>query len=83
MKRRSFGSNPDLRDFLRWAGKRGWTATNTNGGHIKYTKPGCPPVFGARSPSDRRGLKNLRSMIERIESTQPQICRKSANGPGS
>ena len=67
MGRKTFGSNPDLREFLRWIEKRGWTAVGTNGGHIKYTKPGCPPVFGSRSPGDHRGLKNLRSMIERID----------------
>lgn len=52
--------------LLRDLEREGYTATRTNGGHLKIRHPqmnGC--VFGPSTPSDGRGLKNLVAILKR------------------
>jgi predicted RNA binding protein YcfA (HicA-like mRNA interferase family) len=48
--------------------RSGWTLARTRGGHYRLTHPGGAFVVMSRSPSDRRGIANLRSLVRRIES---------------
>jgi hypothetical protein len=45
---------------------RGWTLGKTRR-HLKLTKPGCRMVVFPLTPSDRRGLMNLRADLRRSE----------------
>jgi predicted RNA binding protein YcfA (HicA-like mRNA interferase family) len=50
------------RNLERW----GFTATKTRGGHWRIEHPKMDgPVFAPDTPSDHRGLKNLRAMLRR------------------
>ena len=60
-------TDKDLRRVVRDAEKRGWTASKTNGGHIRLTKPGCQPVFTSQTPSDKRTAKNAEMQLRRNE----------------
>jgi hypothetical protein len=48
------------------AAEYGWQLTPTSGGHIKFTKRGCPPVFAAATPSCWRAMRNLEAMLRRV-----------------
>ncbi len=52
--------------LLRALEREGYTATRTNGGHLRIQHPamsGC--VFGPSTPSDSRGIKNLVATLRR------------------
>lgn len=55
------------KEVIDWAEGRGWKATRTKKGHLRFEKPGHPVVFAASTPSDHRAEKNFRAMILRFE----------------
>lgn len=57
----------DLRVIERTARKQGWIVELTRSGHIKFVPPdpGTPALVTAGTPSDRRGLRNLRADLRR------------------
>ncbi|WP_239023926.1 hypothetical protein [Salinicola corii] len=40
------------------------------GGHLRFLKDGCPPVFTGYSPSDARAEKNMLARLRRIQKQQ-------------
>lgn len=55
-----------MNKLLRALEREGYTATRTNGGHLRIEHPamkGC--VFGPSTPSDGRGIKNLIATLKR------------------
>lgn len=54
------GSFKDLRQLVKQAEKQGWEVTRTGGDHLKWVSPLGAFFFSASTPSDIRGLKNLK-----------------------
>lgn len=54
------GVQPDLRDTIKGLCGEGWSASRTNGGHIRLNHPRAEkPVFTSSTPSDFRTPQNL------------------------
>lgn len=45
----------------------GWTVSRTAGGHLKFLKPGLPPIFTSSTASDHRAGRNARAMLRRAK----------------
>lgn len=43
----------------------GFTVTRTAGDHLRFSKPGCEPVFASGTPGDRRAVQNAVSALRR------------------
>ncbi|MGQ7245167.1 type II toxin-antitoxin system HicA family toxin [Salinicola sp. V024] len=56
-----------LKRVVRYAVTHGWIVERTRGGHVRFIKPGCPPVFTGFSPSDARAEKNVLARLRRME----------------
>ncbi|REC93400.1 hypothetical protein C8D72_3446 [Kushneria indalinina DSM 14324] len=56
-----------LRRVVRYAVDHGWFVERTRGGHVRFIKPGCPPVFTGFSPSDTRAERNVLARLRRIQ----------------
>jgi hypothetical protein len=57
----------DLHDLLNEARGRGWVTELTHGGHWKLLGPDRQMLFTSSTPSDWRGLRNIRQDIRRAE----------------
>lgn len=53
--------------LLVYAANNGWTARRTRGGHVRFQKPGCVPVFTSSTPSDWRSYRNALAMLVRAD----------------
>lgn len=62
-----------MQRLIRYAATRGWQVQRTSGGHLRFTKPGCAPVFTSFTTRDRRAELNARSQLRRAE--WQQRCR--------
>ncbi len=47
--------------------KSGWTPKRTNGGHLRFTKPGRPIIHTSSTPSDHRAVRNALAMLARAD----------------
>lgn len=56
-----------LKRVVRYAQDHGWNVKRTRGGHVRFIKPGCPPVFTGFSPSDVRAEKNVLARLRRVQ----------------
>lgn len=56
-----------LRALFLYAKEFGWTATKTNGGHLRFTKPGRPIIHTSRTPSDHRAVLNALAMLAKAD----------------
>ena len=52
---------------IRYAKAHDWHVERTRGGHIRFVKAGCPPVFTGYSPSDARAEKNALARLRRVQ----------------
>jgi hypothetical protein len=55
------------REIARLAATYGYEVSESNGGHLRLTKPGYPIVFTSKSTSDWRSTKNLEAKLRRAE----------------
>ena len=53
--------------LLAYADDHGWTPQRTNGGHLRFTKPGRPIIHTSSTPSDRRAVRNALAMLVRAD----------------
>ncbi|OLU22503.1 hypothetical protein BVH03_25120 [Pseudomonas sp. PA15(2017)] len=53
--------------LLVYAHNNGWQACRTRGGHVRFQKPGRPPVFTSSTPSDWRAYRNALAMLVRAD----------------
>ena len=66
----------------------GWSVTYTGAGHYRWVPPnGKGLVFSQSTPGDRRGLKNLRAALRRVDrGSQSRNCynenQSSVTGSG-
>lgn len=56
-----------LQNLADYAISQGWTVSRTSGGHIRFTKPGCPPIYTSSTPSDPRSALNARALLRRVQ----------------
>lgn len=56
----------DLQDVLRKLREQGWTVTLTKGSHWRCAAPGGGLYFTGSTPSDYRGIKNMKSDLKRM-----------------
>jgi len=59
-------ASSQMKEVRRELERQGFTATKTRGGHWRFEHPNMSgPVFAPDTPSDHRGVKNLRSLLRR------------------
>lgn len=56
-----------LQALYTYAAVFGWTINRTNGGHLRFTKPGCPIIHTSSTPSDCRAVRNALAMLARAD----------------
>lgn len=56
-----------LKRVVRFAIAHGWSVERTRGGHVRFIKSGCPPVFTGFSPSDARAERNVLARLRRVQ----------------
>lgn len=62
----ALSSSSQMKEARRQLAREGFTVTKTRGGHWRFEHPDMDgPVFAADTPSDLRGLKNLRATLRR------------------
>ncbi|SFY07881.1 hypothetical protein [Azotobacter vinelandii] len=52
-----------LRALAELASTEGWMLQRTRGGHLRFSKPGCAPIFMSSTPSDHRAFLNARAQL--------------------
>jgi len=53
--------------LFKYAQAHGWSAAMTNGGHLRFTKPGRPIIHTSSTPSDWRAVDNAVAMLARAD----------------
>lgn len=56
-----------LRVLIDFALGEGWCVVRTSGGHLKFTKPGCAPIYTSATASDHRAPLNARARLRRAD----------------
>ncbi|HHN1281980.1 type II toxin-antitoxin system HicA family toxin [Pseudomonas aeruginosa] len=56
-----------LLPLIEFALGEGWKVCRTDGGHLKFTKPGLPPIFTSSTASDYRSSQNAWARLRRAE----------------
>lgn len=54
-----------LRRLIEFALSEDWHVQRTPKGHLKFTKPGHPPIYTGSTASDRRSCLNARAELRR------------------
>jgi len=54
-----------LLPLVEYALKEGWSVKRTPGGHLRFVKPGLPPIYTSSTVSDHRGGRNAQAMLKR------------------
>ncbi|MDU8358507.1 MULTISPECIES: hypothetical protein [Pseudomonas] len=62
------GAKKALQDLALFAIAQGWVVQRTRGGHVKFTKGGCCPIYTSFTPSDHRAGLNARAQLRRAQS---------------
>ena len=60
----------DTRELMKWAKARGWVVDLTQGGHLRFERPGCRTVFGSKTPGDWRAIHKIKSKLKAAERGQ-------------
>lgn len=61
-----------LLPLLSYAIHNGWKASRTNGGHLRFSKPGRPIIHTCSTPSDWRSVRNALAMLARADRASVQ-----------
>ena len=56
-----------LLPLIEHALSEGWNVSRTPGGHLKFAKPGLPPIYTSATASDHRAERNARAMLRRAQ----------------
>lgn len=54
-----------LLPLVEFALREGWDVTRTPGGHLKFVKPGLPPIYTSSTASDHRAGRNAHAQLRR------------------
>lgn len=60
-----------LLPLIEFALGEGWEVSRTPGGHLKFMKPGLPPIFTSSTASDHRASQNAWARLRRAEKSLP------------
>ena len=75
--------NKRLKPLIDFALKEGWEVARTAGGHLKFTKPGLPPIYTASTPGDRRAGLNALALLRRTDrAIDPKATTREADADG-
>ncbi|WP_431819390.1 type II toxin-antitoxin system HicA family toxin [Burkholderia sp. F1] len=69
-----------LLPLIEFALSEGWTVSRTRGGHLRFVKPGLPPIYTSSTASDHRAGRNARAMLQRA---QRNAVIEGADGEGN
>lgn len=58
-----------LKPLIDFALREGWEVVRTPGGHLKFTKPGLPPIYTGATASDHRAGRNALARLRRVGRT--------------
>ncbi|WP_122341975.1 hypothetical protein [Pseudomonas caricapapayae] len=61
------GAKKSLQALAEFAISQGWAVQRTHGGHVKFTKGGCSPIYTSFTPSDHRADLNARAQLRRAQ----------------
>lgn len=56
-----------LRALIEFALGEGWSVVRTPGGHLKFSKPGCTPIYASSTAGDYRADRNARAQLRRAD----------------
>ncbi|RTB44082.1 type II toxin-antitoxin system HicA family toxin [Pseudomonas aeruginosa] len=56
-----------LLPLIEFALREGWEVTRTAGGHLRFVKPGLPPIITSSTPSDHRTEQNTKARMRRAQ----------------
>lgn len=56
-----------------YAAVNGWQVKRTNGGHLRFAKPGRAAIFTSSTPSDRRAYLNALAMLRRADRQELEV----------
>lgn len=56
-----------LKPLIDFALRQGWEVVRTPGGHLKFTKPGLPPIYTGSTAGDHRASRNARARLQRAD----------------
>lgn len=56
-----------LQPLFAYAARFGWSISLTNGGHLRFTKPGRPLIHTSSTPSDWRAVRNALATLARAD----------------
>lgn len=59
------GVHKCMKPAIRAAEELGFKTARTRNGHLKFSQPGCAPVFAPTTPGDPRSVQNAVSLIRR------------------
>lgn len=73
--RRGGAKSDSLRRLVEYAEALGFTLDAQRHRHLRFDRPGPPPVFASRTPGDRRSLENSKRDLRRAvaQSDNPEI----------
>jgi len=75
------GAKESLRQLVTFAIAHGWSVSRTQGGHIKFTKPGLGSIYTSSTASDYRTGLNAKARLRRAERIKPHPShQKPGNG---
>lgn len=57
-------------EVVDFAVSHGFSVRLTKRSHLRFSRPGYPPVFTGGSPSDRRAVLNAKATLRRVLRTQ-------------
>lgn len=64
-------SRKRLLPLIEFALREGWEVSRTPDGHLKFVKPGLPPIYTSATASDHRAGLNARAQLRRATPQQP------------
>lgn len=59
-----------LLPLIEFALREDWEVSRTPGGHLKFVKPGLPPIYTSATASDCRAGLNARAQLRRATPQQ-------------
>lgn len=67
----------NLRLLITYALSNGWKVSRTQGGHIRFTKDGLPPIFTSATASDHRAELNAKAYLRRADRQLSDLNQES------
>jgi hypothetical protein len=68
-----------IRLLMDFALSHGWKVSRTQGGHIRFTKAGMPPIFTSSTPSDYRAELNAKAQLRRADRCHRQFRQEATD----